>query len=147
MNAGNKAKKGYVMSTYSPPAGAILPKKDLAIYTCRGGGSYAQCDGGVCFNATSGKTGPLWGKVKRNEVICSCPVVSSPEVFQVVGPGQCPTTSEAYDQICGKAAASVGGNGALHYIGAPTDHGYKALSKCLTGTEPVFNTCDRPNDG
>jgi hypothetical protein len=52
VNEGAPHRGGYIVSTYSPPAGAIGPQGNLAIYTCEGG-SYAQCDGGLCFNSTT----------------------------------------------------------------------------------------------
>lgn len=141
VNQGPPARKGYVVSTYSPPAGAIAPRKELALYTCDSGGSYAQCDGGLCFTSTRGKTSPLWGKVGPQEVICSCPVVTTDTSFQVFGPGQCPTTQAAYDAVCAKNATAKN-NGAILYIGSPTG-GPEAFAACLS--QPVkFNTCTRP---
>jgi hypothetical protein len=141
VNKGSPASKGYVVSTYSPPAGAVSPRKDLALYTCNEGGSYAQCDGGICFTSTRGKTSPLWGKVGPKEIICSCPVVTTATSFQVFGPGQCPTTRATYDAVCATNATAKN-NGAVLYIGSPTG-GPEAFAACLS--KPViFNKCDRP---
>ena len=142
VNKGTPGRKGYMVSTYSPPAGAILPRKDLALYTCEGGGSYAQCDGGLCFTSTRGKTSPLWGKVGRNEIICSCPVATTNTPFQVFGPGDCPKTREAYDKVCA-TRASADNNGAILYIGAPAG-GPELFAVCL-GQPAKFNTCRRPD--
>lgn len=141
VNKGLPGRKGYVVSTYSPPAGAVIPRRELALYTCNEGGSYAQCDGGLCFTSTTGKTSPLWGKVGSREVICSCPVVSTNTSFQVFGPGQCPTTRAAYDAVCA-VNATAKNNGAILYIGSPTG-GPEAFAACL-GKPAAFNHCDRP---
>lgn len=140
VNKGPPVLKGYVVSTYSPPRGAISPRTELALYNCDSG-SYAQCDGGLCFGSTTGKTSSLWGKVGKNEIICSCPVVTTQLSFQVFGPGQCPTTREAYDAVCAKNATAQN-NGAILYIGAAPG-GPEALAACL-GKPAAFNTCDRP---
>lgn len=140
VNKGPPGRKGYVVSTYSPPAGAILPRTDLALYTCDGG-SYAQCDGGLCFTSTRGKASPLWGKVGPNEVICSCPVATTNTSFQVFGPGQCPATRAAYDAVCAKNVTAAN-NGAILYIGSPTG-GPEAFAACL-GKPAAFHHCDRP---
>lgn len=141
VNKGRPGLKGYVVSTYSPPAGAISPRKELALYTCNSGGSYAQCDGGLCFGSTTGKTSSLWGKVGKGEIICSCPVVTTDTSFQVFGPGQCPTTQEAFDRVCAKNATAKN-NGAILYIGSPTT-GPETFAACL-GQPITFNHCDRP---
>lgn len=132
--------KGYIVSTYTPPAGVYSPRRDLALYTCDQG-SYAQCDGGLCFTSTTGKSSPLWGKVKNNEIICSCPVTTTSTPFQIFGPGTCPTTAAEYDKVCAKnVTAAV--NGAILYIGSPAG-GPQALAACL-GQSTTFNTCTRP---
>lgn len=141
VNKGSPAAKGYIVSTYSPPAGVIAPRHELALYTCNEGGSYAQCDGGLCFTSTVGKSSPLWGKVSANEIICSCPVTTTNTSFQVFGPGKCPTTRAAYDAVCAKNVTARD-NGAVLYIGSPTT-GPEALAACL-GQPAVFNHCDRP---
>jgi hypothetical protein len=140
VNKGPPGRKGYVVSTYSPPAGAIRPRRDLALYTCDSG-SYAQCDGGICFTSTTGKTSPLWGQVGAREIICSCPVATTNTSFQVFGPGQCPTTRAGFDAVCAKNATAIN-NGAILYIGSPTG-GPEAFAACL-GKPVSFNHCDRP---
>lgn len=142
VNAKQPIRGGYVVSTYSPPVGATLPSGKIALYTCSNGGSYAQCDGGLCFESTSGKSSPLWGKVSDKEIICSCPVTSTKTSFQVFGPGDCPTTAAAYDAICGANASNIN-NGAILYIGAPTGSP-DLLAKCLNPSFKALRRCERP---
>lgn len=141
VNAGRAVDKGYMVSTYSPPAGLSSPRNELALNTCSDGGSYAQCDGGLCFTSTTGKSSPLWGKVSDNEIICSCPVTTTSDSFQVFGSGQCPTTRAAFDAVCGRNVTAAN-NGAVLYIGSPTGVP-EALAACLNQTA-VFNHCERP---
>ena len=62
---------GYRVSTYSVPKRSVFPEGDYALYTCPGelnkdkyggvaaaSGSYAQCDGGLCFMSTKGRNFP-----------------------------------------------------------------------------------------
>lgn len=141
VNKGTPMSKGYVVSTYSPPAGAIAPRQELALYTCDQG-AYAQCDGGLCFSSTTGKSSPLWGKVGKDEIICSCPITVTQTPFQVFGPGQCPTTQAAYDAICAKNVSRAN-NGAVLYIGSPVG-GPEALAQCLQNAPVNFRSCYRP---
>jgi hypothetical protein len=134
---------GYIVSTYSPPAGATGPAGDLAVYTCEGG-SYAQCDGGLCFTSTTGKTSPLWGDVTNSQIVCSCPIQTSVITFQVMGPFPCPTTAAEFDSICGTNGAKFN-SGATIYIGAPLTGAFEKLAACLNnGQSPTFNNCTRP---
>src|SRR5271166_4103836 len=73
MNQGAPGAGGYMVSTYSPPANVTSPAGNIAVYSCDGG-TYAQCDGGLCFSSTTGKTSPLWGPVSNDQIVCSCPV-------------------------------------------------------------------------
>lgn len=97
---------GYRVSTYSVPRESEYPDGDFALYTCPGEnnkgkyggivaskGSYAQCDGGLCFTSTRGKNFPGLEKLGKNEVICSCPIStncenssSNPDGHQMGGP-------------------------------------------------------------
>ncbi len=137
----------FVVSTYSPPQGATSPSGNLALYTCNKSGSYAQCDGGLCFKNTSGTTFPGLGEVGQNEIVCSCPIATSSKSYQVYGPYPCPTTRAEYDSICGSGNTSSK-NGHVLYIGAPAG-GSRLFANCLSefeGTEQVkFNVCKRPN--
>jgi hypothetical protein len=144
VNQGAPSAGGYVVSTYSPPPGATTSSGDLAIYTCDEGGTFAQCDGGICFTSTVGKSSPLWGEVesgKNGQIICSCPVVTTKLPFQVMGPKPCPTDRATYDAVCGANVSKIN-NGAIIYIGAPPG-GFETLAVCL-GNTSSFNKCKRP---
>lgn len=154
INAGQPKRGGYIVSTYSPPAGATTPNGNLAVYTCESG-SYSQCDGGLCFSSTSSnglgggqiKNSPLWGDVSNKQIICSCPVVHSSFTFEVMGPRPCAPTAEAYDAVCG-ANSNALTNGAITYIGSPGNFGFATGAACLAantgGPTVTFNTCTRP---
>lgn len=142
MNEKQPAKGGYVVSTYSPPADAIGPGSKIALYTCTNGGSYAQCDGGLCFESTTGKASPLWGKVGDKEIICSCPVTTTKTPFQVFGPGNCPSTQAEYDAVCAANASSIN-NGAIIYIGAPATSP-EAMARCIDPNFTKYRHCNRP---
>jgi|SRR6516164_1418362 len=142
VNQGAPHRGGYIVSTYSPPAGSTNPAGDLAVYSCQGG-SYAQCDGGLCFTSTTEKTSPLWGDVSHSQIVCSCPIRTSAIPFEVMGPFPCPTTAAEFDSVCG-SNVSAANNGATIFIGAPFRDGYEKLSECLTGQPQTFNTCTRP---
>ncbi len=141
INQGEPAAGGYVVSTYSPPAGATSPLGNLAIYNCYKGGTYAQRDGGICFTSTTGKSSPLWGDVGSSQIICSCPVVTTSVPFAVMGPKPCPADQATYDAVCGKNVSKVE-NGAMIYIGA-TPRAFETLAGCL-GNTSSFSACTRP---
>ena len=145
VNEGAPNRGGYIVSTYSPPAGAVNPNGDLASYQCERGGSYAQCDGGLCFTSTKGGNAPLWGPVSNSQIVCSCPIQTSAIPFEVMGPKPCPTTAAAFDAVCG-ANVSKANNGATIFIGDPVPGGWGILGACLLGqTQPLpINTCTRP---
>jgi len=140
LNEGAPQAGGYVVSTYSPPAQATFAGGSLAVYTCDGG-SYAQCDGGLCFSSTTGKSSPLWGAVANNEIVCSCPVSTSTVPFEVMGPAPCPRTAAAYDAVCGANVSAVNA-GATIYIGAPPSY-FENLAACI-GQPVKLNRCARP---
>src|SRR5579864_6340268 len=75
---------GYMVSTFSLP-NDVKKGGSAAVYTCPGSANagswviapvaYGQCDGGICFKSTRGKRFPGFaGKVKDDEIICSCPI-------------------------------------------------------------------------
>lgn len=81
-------KNGYRASTFSFPEEGEFPTGKIALYTCPGEankdkyvnlghparGSYAQCDGGLCFTSTMDKLFPGFNdRLRRNEIMCSCP--------------------------------------------------------------------------
>src|SRR5215831_11984333 len=145
VNEGAPNRGGYIVSTYSPPAGAVVPTgNSVAVYQCERGGSYAQCDGGLCFTSTKGGNPPLWGPVSNSQIVCSCPIQTSAIPFTVMGPKPCPTTAAEYDAVCG-SNVSQANNGATIFIGSPVN-GWGILAACLLAqTQPVpINTCTRP---
>ena len=143
VNEGAPNRGGYIVSTYSAPAGAVNPNGDLAVYQCERGGSFAQCDGGLCFTSTTGRNPPLWGPVSSSQIVCSCPIQTSAVPFEVFGPKPCPTTAAEYDAVCG-ANVSRANNGATLFIGGPSG-GFVSLAECLLGGQQVtLNTCTRP---
>jgi hypothetical protein len=139
------AKNTYRVSTYSPP------NSSYAQYTCTKPGAYAQCNGGLCFENTSGKLFPGVGKVKGNEIICSCPIVTTDIVYNVWGPATCPITSSEYDEICGAGEArQQSSDGVIVRIGSA---GPSSVIELLTdyynytfGTSHVINKCERPKE-
>jgi hypothetical protein len=139
VNQNGSGKGGYIVSTYSQPS-----PSNTKLYTCDSG-SYAQCDGGLCFTNTSGTSNnPLWGNVAANQIICSCPVTtSSKAIFQVFGPATCPTTNSDYDAVCA-ANVSNANNGAIIYIGSPAGAPAQ-LNYCLNSSAPPPQYCDRPS--
>jgi hypothetical protein len=133
----------YIVSTYSPP-----DPSQYAVYSCNKRGSYAQCDGGICFSNTSGKAFPGLGQVEESEIICSCPITTS-SAYQVFGPAECPKTRAEYDQICG-AGLNSANNGKHLKIGAPAKRlTVQVMSDCYTQhyeSKPVADLarCERP---
>jgi hypothetical protein len=140
----------FIVSTYSPPGPAV------ALYNCNASGSnahgnsdaqgntsgsYAQCDGGICFTNTTNTEFPGLGAVGVGEIVCSCPIATTSDSYQVFGPSDCPKKASDYDKICGTGITSDD-NGHTLYIGAPTGIPAK-LSKCLIGSNPL-TTCKRP---
>jgi len=73
------AGNGFMASTYSLPPEA-LKGGNMAVYTCytcpsSSAGACAQCDGGICFNSTSGNAFPGFTKpLAGTQIICSCPI-------------------------------------------------------------------------
>lgn len=137
----------YVVSTYTPPVEATTAGGSLALYTCNRLGSYAQCDGGICFNATSGTTFPGVGAIASDEILCSCPITTTSTSYQVYGPSACPTSKADYDAICGSGKLASK-NGKILMIGAPKATP-KLLAQCLNlhndqPADVTFNTCTRP---
>ena len=133
----------YIVSTYSPPS-----PTQIAVYSCNKRGSYAQCDGGICFSNTSGKVFPGLGQIENSQIVCSCPITTSSS-YEVFGPAECPKTRAEYDQICGSGLKSS--NNGMHLkIGSPGKHlTVQELSDCYTQnyeSKPVANLarCEMP---
>lgn len=165
---------GYLVSTYSVPEQATYPDGDFAAYTCPGErnkgkyggvsaakGSYAQCDGGLCFTSTKGNQFPTFGKLGKKEVICSCPIATNCEKssanldgHQISGPYD--SESGCDPSVCAKCDAGAvtdlqceSGN-PLSFIGIQDDitvgsaTGVGNLLTCTLlgpGSEVKFNSC------
>ena len=75
------AENGYMVSTFSVPDSVLAPDGNQALYTCPAGtssGAYAQCDGGLCFASTEGKSFPGFSSpLNDGQIICSCPITVS----------------------------------------------------------------------
>ena len=134
----------FIVSTYSPPEEARSPSGNLAVYNCKGKGNYAQCDGGICFTNTSGKSFPGLGTLAENEIMCSCPIATA-KVYEVFGPNPCPKTAAEFDRVCA-TGSRTNKNGEYLRIGSPGRGGVQLFSDCLEPKpEPVYlNRCVRP---
>jgi hypothetical protein len=152
VNQQGAAWKSFIVSTYSPPASLTSPQGNTAIYTCPAGstGSYAQCDGGICFRSTTNTTFPGLGPVSSQQIVCSCPIATPsasqqqqhqqqqhPAIgYQIFGPNPCLQGKDRYN-LCNAPVQ----NGSTLYIGAPTGTA-QASSRILNGGKPVkFNEC------
>jgi len=140
---------GFMVSTFSLPASIVAPHGDHAIYSCPRGvseGAYAQCDGGLCFASTGGRTFPGFdGPVPKGQILCSCPITTGnipSDVIghQILGPYPC---QESFFQYC-KSDTSNSKTGSTIYVGAPTGTVQK-LTKQLNGSVPAINECHPPN--
>jgi hypothetical protein len=151
------ANGSFFASTYSPP-----PAANVALYNCnRSGsdahgdsdaqdntsGSYAQCDGGICFTSTTStaaesKTFPGLGDVGEGEIVCSCPITTTSDSYQVFGPSSCPKKASDYDAICGVGITANDNGYTPLYIGAPT--GIPALLSVCLNVHNQLTTCKRP---
>jgi hypothetical protein len=147
-------KNGYMVSTYSLPPQVLKPHGDMASYTCPGAtptqpgsdGAYAQCDGGICFKNTQGKSFPGFDEpLAKDEIICSCPITvqsaQSPVGYQIAGPYPC---QQSFYDNCKKTTANTN-TGSTLYVGAPTGTS-RVLSILLTGMNPNANQCRLPRD-
>ena len=137
------AANNYMVSTYSLPSAIVAPTGDQAMYTCRGdeGGSYAQCDGGMCFRSTEETTFPGFDKpVPKGQIICSCPITKSTgdntQSYQILGPYPC---DKSFFKYC-KAATANGKTGSMIYVGAPVGTA-AGLTAMLNGKAPPLNEC------
>lgn len=132
-------RNGYMVSTFSLPL-EVRQGGNKALYTCPGGstGSYAQCDGGICFKSSSGKYFPGVGFVAKNEIICSCPVTkptvtSLPVGYQFIGPYPCQQSALS---VCNQDV----GNGTIIPVGSPPGAG-RVLTQALYGHQFPINEC------
>jgi hypothetical protein len=136
---------GFMASTFSLPTDALKGGTG-AVYTCPGGstGAYAQCEGGICFKSTKGKSFPGLPPLKQNEIICSCPITkainnSDPFGYQIFGPYPC---QNDYFKNCTAVTNEL--NGTIIPVGAPTGAA-RLLTITLTGTNPPLNECFQSN--
>jgi hypothetical protein len=131
-----------VLKNYKPAVEKLGPK--MALYNCNPKNNSkslnalsAQCDGGICFNSTSGKKFPGMGKVKPNEIICSCPISKGTSIgFQIAGPYPC--DKNYYKKQCEVQNTTTG---TIINVGAPTGSA-SLLSKELDGVVPNLNRCN-----
>jgi hypothetical protein len=136
---------GYMVSTFSPPPQALKGGTE-AIYTCdkeTSNGTYAQCDGGICFQSSRGQKFPGLGQLDDKQIVCACPTTTAnPDTaklgYQILGPYPC---EKDFFKYCKKGTANTN-NGSTMYVGAPTGSA-KQLTKILTGENPQFNYCTR----
>jgi hypothetical protein len=158
---------GFTVSTYSPPRQMQKdydPDKEelgppMALYDCPGArgfsGDYsAQCDGGLCFNSTSGTDFPGLGHIEVDQIVCSCPPIPNiPIGFQIAGPWLCDPGDPNVDGNCCDTeyqekfcyVDQVRRTGTELVVSAPTGTA-SFLAKKLTGELPRFNKC-RSVDG
>jgi len=164
---------GYTVSTFSLPdqvtkayAAAFNPNSGepppLALYTCPGGqstGPYAQCDGGLCFDSTTGVEFPGVGPIGPHQILCSCPITvpraTPPQKlgYQIAGPWQhadgtacgandspsdcCSTDYE--NQFCGANFRPTIPTGTIIPVGAPA--GVPVTLAALLGDLRPINSC------
>jgi hypothetical protein len=136
------AGNGFMASLYSLPP-EILKGGNKAIYTCPSDsiGAYAQCDGGLCFDSTRGKTFPGFNQpLGQKQIICSCPITEAanaqnPLGYQFVGPYPC---NKKVFEMCGQVTNEL--NGSTIPVGSPSGAG-RLLTTELYGTFPQINEC------
>ena len=147
VNKEGAANGSYMVSTYSVPPSVVLPNGNQASYTCPGSsdGAYAQCDGGICYTNTEGKSFPGFDKpLAQNEIICSCPITQHPPArvgYQIVGPWPC---LPSFFDNCNRTTANKN-TGSTLYVGAPTGTG-RIMTMLLTGHNPQGHECFLPRD-
>lgn len=136
---------GYMVSTFSVPDSVIAPDGNQALYTCPANtsdGSYAQCDGGLCFTSTEGKASPGFDlPLTDDQIICSCPItLADPATaqvgYQIVGPYPC---QKPFFKNCKRAAANQHIGSQIH-VGSPTGTA-RLLTQALNGSVPPLNRC------
>lgn len=142
LNAQGVAQDAYMASTFSLPD-SVLVGGTQAVYTCPSDstGAYAQCDGGICFDSSTGSTFPGFDSpVGEGEIMCSCPITSAsaasnPLGYQFMGPYPCePSVFDA----CGNSTNTNTGTNIP--VGSPSGVP-RLLSIALTGENPDINEC------
>ena len=136
---------GYMVSTFSLPDSVVVPDGTQALYTCpasTSNGAYAQCDGGLCFTSSQGKSFPGFSQsLEGSQIICSCPItVANPSTarkgYQIVGPYPC---QKSFFKNCKRAIANKK-TGSQIYVGAPAGLP-RLLTQALYGSVPALNQC------
>lgn len=139
------ADNGFMVSTFSVPDSVVAPTGNQALYTCparTSNGAYAQCDGGLCFTSTEGKSFPGFSApLNDGQIICSCPIaVADPATarigYQIAGPYPC---QKSFFKNCNRATANKK-TGSQIYVGAPTGTA-RLLTRLLYGSVPTLNQC------
>lgn len=136
-------------STFSFPPSVSSPGGDQALYTCPpvvSNGTYAQCDGGICFTSPSeGQSFPGFDQpLGQNQIICSCPIAPPAQArlgYQIPGPYPC---QKSFFKNCGSATANTN-TGSTIYSGAPIGSA-AYLTRQLYGYLPSINQCPSPHD-
>ena len=133
----------YMISTYSLPDQIVSPQGGSAVYTCPAGGTgtYAQCDGGICFRSTEETTFPGFDKpVPKGQIICSCPITQATgagsQAYQIMGPYPC---DKSFFRYC-KSDTANSNTGSTIYVGAPAG-AVQGLAAQLNGNVPPINEC------
>lgn len=139
---------GYMVSTFSLPDSVRAPSGNRALYTCPAGtsdGAYAQCDGGICFTSSEGKSFPGFEQALGSaNIICACPITLPGRSralvgYQIAGPYPC---DNAWFRYCKSAAANTR-TGSTVMVGAPTGTpGF--LTRRLYGSVPPLQRCPAP---
>ena len=139
---------GFMVSTFSLPA-SVVEGGDQALYTCSAGtadGSYAQCDGGLCFTSTEASPSfPGFDEpLAEGQIICSCPITTAdPDQpsfgYQIAGPFPC---EDSFFENCSSATANRR-TGSTIPVGAPTGVP-RLLTRLLDGEVPPLNLCPSP---
>lgn len=152
---------GFTVSTYATPRQVSKDYDQsvehlgppMALYTCAAGANpsavSAQCDGGLCFTSTRGREFPGFGKLKDDEIICSCPIVTNAQTgFQIAGPWSCAPGDKNIDgHCCDEAYAkrycnvdNTNRTGTSIAVGSPSGSA-RLLSTELDGEVPRLNRC------
>jgi len=119
-------------------------------YQCENSAApYAQCDGGICFNSSTGSTF-LGNPVGKDEIVCACPVVYAPtngtHNFLYGPPSSADETkcyNEQYDYCFNEYKNNKIPTGSSIYVGAPQST-MNILADCNPdpGTPPTNCICD-----
>ena len=123
---------------------------DQALYTCSAGtadGSYAQCDGGLCFTSTEASPSfPGFDEpLAEGQIICSCPITTAAPGqtafgYQIAGPFPC---EDSFFENCSSARTNQR-TGSTIPVGAPTGVP-RILTRLLDGEVPPLNLCPSPS--